>query len=172
MFQLTHPAPEQVRQWMSTLLDSNYNYEEYSLFHSPAVSGYRHDFVQTEVGRGKQAFEAGIQSFRQWKMFPSTMAEVITLEDKIAVGTVVAVVAKGGGIWSYNACRIFEVIEEETEDEFRYGFTYATLPGHIARGRSDFCCDSIRVRKKSLTRSKFIPRPITGWSDSTRFTFA
>ena len=43
------------------------------------------------------------------------------------------------GLWSLNACRIVDVIEEEEATLLRrYGFTFGTLPAHVERGEERF----------------------------------
>ncbi|MAT15489.1 MAG: DUF1990 domain-containing protein [Planctomyces sp.] len=142
MFQLTHPTHDTVRQLMLAVEEADYNYAEHPLLTRPKTvgleAGYRHDHVREEVGSGLAVFETAVAAFRDWKMFPPAMVELLPLRDEIAVGNIVAIIARGGGLWSYNACRIFEVVDDETETEQRFGFSYATLPHHVARGEERF----------------------------------
>jgi len=49
----------------------------------------------------------------------------------------VAVLARVFGVWSLNACRIVDVINE-VGPTTRFGFAYGTLPGHAESGEERF----------------------------------
>src|SRR5262249_37567536 len=55
----------------------------------------------------------------------------------IAIGSTIAILAAGFGLWTLNVCRIVYVVEEDGPVR-RYGFAYGTLPEHVGRGEERF----------------------------------
>ncbi|MCA9039228.1 MAG: DUF1990 domain-containing protein [Planctomycetaceae bacterium] len=159
MFQLTRPKTETIREWALSLEEAPFNYSEHPLFGEREIRGYDHSHVSVEMGEGVATFEAGQTAFREWKMFPSEMVDLVPLRDEISIGNIVTVVARGGGLWSYNACRIFEVINNDSDTESLYGFTYATLPGHVARGEERFLLRYDRTTGKVFYEIEVYSRP-------------
>jgi uncharacterized protein (UPF0548 family) len=72
-----------------------------------------------------------------WEQFPRGWVEVCFPDVPIESGRVVAVLARGLGVWWLNACRIVSVVDEEGSGAC-FGFAYGTLPGHIASGEERF----------------------------------
>ncbi|QDU82020.1 hypothetical protein Pla110_37730 [Polystyrenella longa] len=138
MFQLTRPNRETVQGLLHSFQNSGFNYDGHPLLSREDMPGFRHDHVKVEVGAGEQNFRTGQAAFQEWKMFPPEMVDLIPLHEGMEVGNIVAIVARGGGLWTYNACRIFEVIDDEVDGERQFGFSYATLPGHVACGEERF----------------------------------
>lgn len=101
------------------------------------LSSYNIDEARVHLGHGEGIFSAACQALREWKMFPSDWVEIVPHQPPIQVGQVVAVVARVFGLWWTNACRIVAVIDEH-EPNRRFGFTYATLPGHVEMGEETF----------------------------------
>lgn len=70
-------------------------------------------------------------------MFPPQMAQVLPSEAPIEVGQMVSVLFRAGPLWTANSARILRVFDMSGATS-RFGFTYGTLPGHIARGEETF----------------------------------
>lgn len=97
-------------------------------------SGYDADRMRVKLGTGDDVFDAACEAIRAWRQFPAGWTRVDPLDATIAIGTVVATVARVYGIVTVNACRIVNVIDEPN----RFGFAYGTLPGHVERGEERF----------------------------------
>lgn len=60
--------------------------------------------------------------------------DIFPLDAELAPESTVAIVTRQLGLWVLAACRIETVIDEST----RFGFVYATLPGHPEQGYESF----------------------------------
>ena len=99
----------------------------------PLRTGHR-----TDLGRGPAVFDAARDALLNWRQFP-VWAEVRGGDcDGPAPppeeGNLVCVVARGGGLWWANPCRIYEVRDEPD----CVSVAYVTLPGHVCRGEERF----------------------------------
>ena len=92
---------------------------------------------RVQLGRGGDLFEAAKAALGRWEMFRIDWLDLCWPDAPIEEGSVVAVLARIGGLWSLNPCRVVYRIEEIGEVE-RFGFAYGTLPGHAARGEERF----------------------------------
>ena len=86
---------------------------------------------------GSGIFSRGVDAIRRWEMFNIGWVKLCWPDTPIEPGSIVAVLAYHIGLWSLNACRIVTVIDEDKPIR-RYGFIYATLPGHAERGEERF----------------------------------
>ncbi len=103
----------------------------------PAPPGFLTDHSECELGHGVDVFEAACRALRAWRMFPPQMANLEPASVPIEVGQIVSVMFRAGPLWTANSARILRVFQE-TNATSRFGFTYGTLPGHIARGEETF----------------------------------
>jgi uncharacterized protein (UPF0548 family) len=71
-------------------------------------------------------------------MIPRKLVRIYWPDAPLVPGTVVAVLIRGGPVWSLNAARIVYVIEEATADMTRFGFAYGTLADHAEEGEERF----------------------------------
>jgi uncharacterized protein (UPF0548 family) len=97
-------------------------------------SGFVLDHTRSEIGRGREAFEAAKEALRQWRHFDLGWVRVANPEARIEVEEVVAVEAHALGLWSVNVSRILYVIDEAD----RFGFGYGTTAMHVERGEERF----------------------------------
>src|SRR5687768_11552351 len=75
-----------------------------------AAPGYVVDHNRTEIGRGQEAFRRAVAAVRALVMFPKAWIEVFPKTPRIETGEIIAVLARGLGIWSLNFSRIVYVI--------------------------------------------------------------
>ncbi len=134
---LHRPAVPAIREFIDrqSRLASTYAADGTSAGEPP--NGYRANRARTRLGRGAAAFDAGRASLRGWEQFPGGWVDVCFPDVPIEPGRVVAVLARGLGVWWLNACRIVSVVDEEGPGAC-FGFAYVTLPGHVASGEERF----------------------------------
>ena len=99
--------------------------------------GFVHDHNRISLGQGDAVFEAASEALRNWEMFKTGWTEIAPGTPLIEVGRTVALVTRVFGLWWLNACRIVEVVNEDTPAR-RFGFVYRTLPPHVACGEERF----------------------------------
>ena len=99
----------------------------------PLRTGHRVD-----LGRGGAVFDAAREALLSWRQFPPWAhvrgGDCEGPAPPPAVGDLVCVVARGGGLWWASPCRIYEVVDEPD----CVSVAYVTLPGHVCRGEERF----------------------------------
>lgn len=97
-------------------------------------AGFHHDRTTRVVGHGRIDLERARQGMQQWVAHRGSGVEVFPADAPVAPGSVVALVTRTMGMWLLFACRVESVIDEPD----RFGFVYATLPGHPECGYESF----------------------------------
>jgi len=101
-------------------------------------SGYRLARRRAYLGDGDAAFEAARRGLQTWQMMPSDWVQPFPLGTPIQEGSVVVVLVQALGVWWPNACRIVRSFDQRDSEAERFGFVYATLPGHVESGQEMF----------------------------------
>jgi uncharacterized protein (UPF0548 family) len=107
----------------------------------PAPPGFDLDRRRVRLGAGEAGFAAACDAVRRWRPFDLGWVELVPADSSLAVGTVVATRIRACGLWWLNPCRVVAVEDETAADGVagrRFGFTYATLEGHVERGEERF----------------------------------
>ena len=97
------------------------------------------------VGHCAAAFDAGVAALRSWE--PHELASVATTRPPLIESATVGLAARTLGVWLVFSCRVVEVIDEPD----RFGFVYATLPGHPERGRESFVLRRVTLPDGAVT---------------------
>ena len=135
MISLSHPARETVSRFLDGQRDQPFTYPGPGLTRNgEAPPGFVVDHRRREIGKGRDAFEAACAAVRRWETFRLGWVEICWPDAPVVPGTTVGVLARFGGVWWLNACRIVYVLDEER----RFGFAYGTLPGHAESGEERF----------------------------------
>ena len=142
MFSIRRPAEEKIAALRSSAAPQQltYPFEGFTRSDDPEQAvppGYQLDRHQVVLGHGEETFQRAAEAIRQWRMFPTEVAELYDRQTPIDVAEVVAVLFHGYGLWTLNPARIIYTIDER-ELDWRFGFAYGTLPGHLARGEELF----------------------------------
>jgi uncharacterized protein (UPF0548 family) len=101
---------------------------------SKIPTGFVRDVSRSEIGRGRPAFAVAREALQRWAQFDLGWVKIAEPRPPLAPGTVVAVEARTGGLWSTNVCRVTDVVDEPT----RFGFLYSTTMVHVADGQERF----------------------------------
>jgi len=115
----------------------NFTYSDVHATNSIPPSGYTVDHNRIQLGTGKEIFEKAKAALIRWEQFNLGWAVAFPNNTPIEIGQNVAVLAHILGFWWLNASRIVYVAAD-TNDTFRFGFAYGTLPGHAESGEERF----------------------------------
>jgi len=99
-----------------------------------APVGFARDAFEREIGVGDDAFDRAREGLRRWEVHRAAGVEVYPPDTPIDSGETIGLVTRQLGAWVLASCRLVEVVDES----HRFGFTYATLPGHPECGWESF----------------------------------
>src|SRR5579871_5879244 len=100
----------------------------------PHLPGYRYGEYVKELGSGDDVFERGKDALRHWAAHHQAGAAVAPVDAPLTEGTDVIVTLPLGPVSMVAPCRIVSVVDAAD----RFGFAYATLPGHPESGEEAF----------------------------------
>lgn len=130
MITVRRPAAREVERYRSERLDAAPSC-------TPAPEpppGFHHESFRRVVGQGPRSFARARVGLRRWAAHRGSGVEVFPPEAEVAPGATVALVTRQLGLWVLAACRVVTLVDEAA----RFGFVYATLPGHPACGYESF----------------------------------
>lgn len=168
MWNLTKPSSDQIGRFLDEQRQLPLSFER------GQTRGFDVDETRVLLGRGEAAFLAGCRALEAWQMFPAGWTRVVPDRAPLLVNQVVCMLARVFGLWWMNACRIVSVTDE-VEPLRRYGFTYATLPGHVEMGEELFAIEWARDDQvwyviRAVSRPRYwlvrIAYPLTRWLQS------
>ena len=125
-----HPKPEDIEEYRA----ARANDQPTCLPMGAVPAGFVHDVVSREIGIGNDVLDHAREGLRRWAAHRNAGVEVYPSGAPLVAGETVALVTRHLGVWLIAGCRIVEVVDAPD----RYGFTYATLPGHPERGWETF----------------------------------
>ncbi len=131
------PTPETIQAFLQHQQPLDLTYREVGMTASIAPARYDRDHTRVKLGAGIETFAAAKSALQRWKHFRLGWLEACPSDTPIQNGQTVAVLARLMGVWSLNACRIINVIDDDNPAK-RFGFTYGTLPGHVESGEERF----------------------------------
>ena len=139
MFRLTRPGVEDIRRYLNTQQNAPWSYAAVGATQTdqPPV-GYDWDQTRVLLGHGASTFVRAKAALERWAMFPRPLVGLYWPDAPLEVGTVVAVLFRGGPVWSLNAARIVYVVDEPSSEVSRFGFAYGTLVDHAEEGEERF----------------------------------
>ncbi|MDB5336192.1 MAG: hypothetical protein JWN70_1811 [Planctomycetaceae bacterium] len=165
MWTLTKPTVDQIAGFLN-------EQRQMSLTFVPGtVAGFNVDEERVLLGRGEAVFLAACQALREWRMFPPGWTEIFPAGAALVIDQDVAVLARIFRLWWLNACRIISVTDE-TNPLRRFGFTYATLPGHVEMGEELFLVerdadDRVWYQIRAVSRPRYwlvkLAYPLARW---------
>ncbi|MES2693942.1 MAG: DUF1990 domain-containing protein [Verrucomicrobiota bacterium] len=124
-------------------------------------AGYTVDHNRQRIGEGEADFMAGCEALRGWRMFPQPWTRIHPQNAPLREGQVVAMMAKGLGLWWLNACRIVYTLDERGPVR-RFGFAYGTLLAHVEQGEERFSVElqadgSVWYDVRAFSRPRYWP---------------
>jgi uncharacterized protein (UPF0548 family) len=147
---LARPTDADLERLLARVAGKNLTYTGPSpTLGDPRLPGYRFGDHVNELGSGEVVFERAKEALRGWEAHRGAGASVAPPDAPLTVGTNVVVTLKLGPAYALAPCRVVSSVDEAG----RFGFSYATLPGHPERGEEAFHIErsadglvSLRVR--------------------------
>lgn len=137
MFTLSEPSDRTVNSFISNQSNAPFSYAEVGATQSELPGGYTVDHNRVELGHSAEVFQRAVDALKQWRQFDLGWVTIVPRGVKLEKDAVVAVKAKGGGLWTLSAARVVYMIDE-AEPLRRFGFAYGTLPDHVEKGEERF----------------------------------
>jgi uncharacterized protein (UPF0548 family) len=138
MFSLTKPARDDVGTRISAasrlaLMQSEFLDVDAGL-KSDVPVGYAHDCSRSQLGRGRQTFDAAIRALEHWKQFDLGWVHVADPDARISPGQIVAMLAHTLGLWTVSLSQVVQVDRSGNT----FGFLYKTTADHVEEGEERF----------------------------------
>jgi uncharacterized protein (UPF0548 family) len=137
MILLRKPGAATVGRFLASQAALDFTYEAVGATAANPPPGFVVDHTRIKLGCGETAFEKAKAAICRWDQFRLGWLEASSPRAVIQPGDPIAVIARRGGLWCLNACKIIYVVDER-EPIRRYGFAYGTLPDHAAIGEERF----------------------------------
>lgn len=137
MLFFSRPSDAQVDKFLAAAAKSRFSYSEVGATLSEIPPRYNVDHNRVLLGKGEALFHRAALALRDWKMFDLGWVRVYPSAPAIRTDENVAVIARWGGLYFVNACRIVDTIHEHVPMQ-RFGFIYGTLEDHAESGEERF----------------------------------
>jgi uncharacterized protein (UPF0548 family) len=137
MISVRRPSAETIRRFLDDQQKLDFSYSFVGATATTPPAGFALDHTRVRLGNGKAVFATAKTALQRWDQFRLQWLEAYPANTPIRAGEVVAVLARKGGWWWLNACRIIYVIDENGPQN-RFGFAYGTLPDHAEMGEERF----------------------------------
>jgi uncharacterized protein (UPF0548 family) len=131
------PSSDVIRSFLSAQARLDLTYAAVGASAAVPPAGYDVDRTRVRLGEGEDVFRAARAALERWEQFRLGWVEPWPSDTPIRTGEVVAVLARGVGVWWLNACRIVYTVDEDAPVK-RFGFAYGTLPAHVESGEERF----------------------------------
>ncbi len=138
MFSLQKPDRAAIDRFIREQSTLDFSYPHVGAAAGPAPAGFVLDDRTTWLGQGEGTFARASETLKRWRHFALGWVQACWPETPIERGQTVAILAHTWGLWSLNACRIIEVLDERNAEGWTFGFVYGTLPGHVESGEERF----------------------------------
>lgn len=139
MLSMRAPSPERLDRFTRQTSGASLNTMG-GLTEDVSTRGWFVDDVDAILGVGPDAFDAAVSALRNWEQLDLTWFRMHRRADTpIERGALVVYSVHIAGVWMTYACRIVSTIDETDADGGRrFGFVYATVGKHAARGEERF----------------------------------
>jgi uncharacterized protein (UPF0548 family) len=131
------PSPATIRAFLAGQSQLDLTYTAIGASAGEPPTRYALNYTRIKLGEGERVFRAARAALERWEQFHLGWIEAYPADTRIRTGAVVAILARGLGLWWLNACRIVYTVEQDAPTR-RFGFAYGTLPGHIGSGEERF----------------------------------
>lgn len=137
MLSVRRPADAAIRFYVARQEEAGLSYATSGMTRDPAPPGWDVGAERIVLGAGAATYERARAAIERWAMFDLGWVELCWSDDAPREGRSVAVLARLGGFWSLNACRVVYIDRSADEIE-RYAFAYGTLGDHLETGEERF----------------------------------
>ena len=135
MFFLRRPSSDALARVLAAARDATPTFANVGATKSPGrVPGYSFNSFSGAIGHGQADWDAACDGLRAWAAHAGAGVSITPPTAPIEEGTTVVAQTSVGPMHVLIPCRVVYVVDEAD----RYGFAYATLPGHPEDGEESF----------------------------------
>ena len=146
MFTWRKPADAEIKRFLQQQAREPFSYDRVGCTAEGKVSprnGWNVDRCRVRLGTGRETFERAQGAIKQWRMFPSEVAQLCYPDCPVEAGATVAVLYRLWLVcWILMPAKIVYTLDDEIVAPAgrvrRFGFAYGTLPDHPERGEERF----------------------------------
>jgi uncharacterized protein (UPF0548 family) len=139
MFFLRRPTTQRINRFRSEAEQDSFSYPQVgAIGDSTLPEGFNVDRNRIRLGEGLPLFDRAYAALQAWKMFDIGWVELIHPAEPVAPGQTILVLAHTFGLYSLSASRVITMIDEDSGQIWRRGFSYGTLRHHVERGEERF----------------------------------
>lgn len=140
MWTLRRPGNVLVERFLASQREAPFSYASVGATRGTPPSGYTIDRNEAILGHGQVTYERAVSALESWRHFDIRWIDLVGGQNRPSPGLTVAILARWGGTWFLNACRVVYLVNE-TAPSRRSGFAYGTLPDHAESGEELFTVD-------------------------------
>ena len=137
MLSIRRPSTAMMREFLAAQAGLGFSYAAVGATATTPPAGHDVDHTRIKLGEGDAVFSRAKAALGRWDQFRLGWVEAWAEDRPVATGALVAVLARGVGLWWLNACRVVYVVDD-AGPVTRFGFAYGTLPGHVEAGEERF----------------------------------
>jgi uncharacterized protein (UPF0548 family) len=135
MFLLSRPSPERLDRVLAEASAQSPTFDHIGATRSAdRVPGFRYDSYAAPIGHGQADWDAACNGLRVWAAHAGARVSITPHNAPLVEGQTVVASTSVGPMHVLIPCRIVYVLDESN----RFGFAYATLPGHPECGEEAF----------------------------------
>jgi uncharacterized protein (UPF0548 family) len=136
LLSLGRPSDARLRRILARGRESQPTYRAIAVTQTGrAPAGYRRDDYATDLGDGDETWDRAVLGLRQWVAHTQAGLDVYPTDAPLLINETLLLLLKLRSLHVVAPCRIVELIDEPGR---RFGFAYATLPGHPEDGEESF----------------------------------
>ncbi len=149
VWHLRKPTHATIHSYLASLTGVEVNYPNPGISRGACPPGYRKNYLSHQLGHGRECFARACRGLMTWAMVRDLgWLTLCRPAPAVAIGQVVATLARPGGLWALNPCKIVyqQLAGDNPNAPNTAEFGYVTLPGHVFFGEERF---SVRFDPKT-----------------------
>jgi uncharacterized protein (UPF0548 family) len=157
-FQFRRPSEAMVNRLVDESRTAPFSYNCVGASRRQPPAGWQIDDQRLQLGTATQ-FPSAKRALKRWAQFDLEWVFPVRNDIPLQPGQLFSFVSFHFGLWATNVCRIVYVIDENTDDNARFGFAYGTVGNHSVRGEEKFMLELDKRTDQLFFRVSKFSRP-------------